>query len=541
MRAFLSLSLFVFFLSTLAHAVVCVDLYPTSRASRINFVADPGIRSEQLPVDQIARDYILEIEQFERQVGLSNEIRVANTRLESIRNARRANNRRTREIREMRINEWRMSLRTRDVYRVLEEVRLLYGTIRGQASILHRGRLLLNQLERPTVLAMMGRERYNSIRESLTEMMDEAIQHFDRRYGNYWASVMVLRELGDSGELSTILANHGLTLEEVKPFIEGETNTLPIPQNGEGLSNDAIEQITQQVQRFSERNEFLDSITQRLSPTALERALMPAIYDSPDSDFGDYSFISSVFRGSPELYGQGVEIYRQDGPIRRLIQDDLRAEIPALAFSMFMRLYQPFMDAYIWTTDFTGRGEIEMTDQTPGFLRRFFLNRGDNFRNFFHIFAKAYVDRRSRTHFSDLEGIHKIMETNVTDLDLLEAVRSIATAHGERNFFMTWARIPYYQSDLVRFERLLRAAIENQADAPYSQSVLQATLDNLNAATVRAISRGPLDMTTRPHVVNEIMQTTILTAGTVGMVRELSLMLSQWLPEGMPVLRALGF
>ncbi len=484
-----------------AEAVLCTKVYPIKKA------------------DTSLERFIEEMNGFNAQVSRFQDLLEKSNQIEAWKASRGVEVRQTRQRREMKIHRWRMAVRTGDVYRVVESMRNLFDNVFGQARLLDEARRLHLVLKDPLIESHFQPHEHSKSVQSLESIMDQAIATLGRDYADYAAANMVLRELKDSGELENSLEARGQTLEQFESSLR-QTEQV----DGRALrayrSHQAFQSIYQMVSR-------------RLPPNQIQILLMPDIFKPVEG--GHFDYVREIFNGGNSRY-DGSEIYRPDGPLRRTLEVDLKAERMATLTHLFVITYGKFLDQYVTLMNFVPGGGFRLNTEALAdsiFGKTAFAEKlvqgvsslSSHGRWFLYLFARAFINRRAVSeHLPDVETLHKILH-HKGDAIFFSAVRDMAAKHGELNFYMTFSRMPFYHETFLTYKAMLKEKIEEAKKLGVRSHSLEQSWAHLEAGEIRGAQLGTLNILVKISYIEEAFASTALFFGSKVAVYEVANML----------------
>jgi hypothetical protein len=452
-----------------------------------------------------------EMESFEKDLKIYQSIMDVSREIETLKIRTGSLIRKTRANRDKKIHQWRMSVRTGDAYRVVEQIRNLFDLVIGEARILHQSRLLLILLEKQQIKSYFSETEYSLLRTKLIKTMERSIDILGDNYADYSAANWVVQEMILNGELSRILTTQGKPMADFLKDIAKKGYIMP-------------ENLEIPFNRYRALNELHEKIIDMLPPNSIYENLMPRLLDRKDNI--DYFFVKEVYGGGSSLY-RGMKIYKPEGPLLKTLENDLIFERSRAKWHIFNSIYGKLVDMFATTVDFIPGGGFRLKADAFKELPwgdkiiTAFSSLSSTTRWALYQFVKAVLNRRAvEEHLSDIETLHKVRESR-GDLEFYSTVRDLAARHGELSFYMTYSRIPFYHTDFIAFKSVLKNRIAELEGLGTPSMSLKNSMELVEAAEIRGVQLGTLTVLVNPSHFAESIQSSILFVGTTTTVYEL--------------------
>ncbi len=493
-----------------------------------------------------------EIEALAEDLHTYRSIMELNSEIESLKNRRGAHVRETREAREKMIHQWRMSIRTGDPHRVVEKLRHLYDVVLGEARILHTSRLLYMELGNLLNNTLIDQNEASQYETELTNLMDQSIEVLGDNYSDFSAADWVITEMTENGELERILHSRGLKLDEfleqvqargLQASIEDLNTVADNGAEGEGELPSPTQVSPQTVVTAYNRLQALTALQAELRgmlpPNSISNNLMPYLFDSEARI--DRQFVKQVFGAAPSLYSQGRRrVYRPEAPLTVLLTHDLEAETRSYWVQTLVAPISGLTDFLITKVDLIPGGgfRIRPDSQKVGVFTWVTDRLGqisEAGRLLLYQFIKGVLNQRAiDQHLSDIETLHKIREARGTEAFVV-AARDIAARHGERQFYTSFSRIPFYSSDFMAFKQGLTENIAELKAKDILPTSLERSLELANEGELLGTQIGTLNVLVEHSQVQIWIQRIGFTASVPLVINEAYHMVSEFLDRSLGV------
>ncbi len=493
-----------------------------------------------------------EIDALEEDLYTYRSIMELNSQIESLKNRRGAHVRETREAREKMIHQWRMSIRTGDPHRVVEKLRHLYDVVLGEARILHTSRLLHMDFGNLVKNKLIGQEEAFHIETELTSLMDQSIEVLGDHYSDFSAADWVITEMTENGELERILHSRGLKLEEFLAQVQTrglqasieDLNTVAdkgAEGEGEGLSPTQVspQSVVTAYNRLQALSALQAELRGMLPPNSISSNLMPYLFNTEARI--DRQFVKEVFGAAPTLYTQGRNrVYRPEAPLTVLLTHDLEAETRSYWVQTLVAPISGLTDFLITKVDLIPGGGFRIRpDSHKVGVFTWLTDRlgqiSEAGRLLLYQFIKGVLDQRAiDQHLSDIETLHKIREARGTEAFVV-AARDIAARHGERQFYTSFSRIPFYSSDFMAFKQGLTQSVAELKGKGILPTSLERSLELANEGELLGTQIGTLNVLVEHSQVQIWIQRIGFTASVPLVVNEAYHVVSEFLDRSLGV------